>query len=95
MFIKETKKIKKRNVGNKGQGLVEYLIIVALIAVAGITVMKLLGQNIRAQYANIADSIQGKNTKKKEMDEVRDTHFKSRDMSDFFRGSTVRSEDSE
>lgn len=37
----------------KGQGLVEYLILVALIAVVSIGVVKIVGKNITSQYENI------------------------------------------
>lgn len=73
-----------------GQGLIEYLVIVALVAVAGITVMKVLGQNIRAQFAKVASVIQGQNPSDVHMDAIRRSQYKSRDMSDFFRGSTTR-----
>lgn len=74
----------------KGQGLIEYLIIVALVAVAGIAVMKVVGQNIHAQFATVANAIQGKSSTKAEMDEVRKSYYRKKDMSDFFRGSTNR-----
>ena len=38
---------------NNGQGLVEYLILVALIAVVSIGVVKVVGNNISTQYENI------------------------------------------
>ena len=38
---------------NKGPGLVEYLILVALIAVVSIGVVKIVGNNITTQYENI------------------------------------------
>lgn len=82
--------MQKRILNQKGQGLIEYLIIVALIAVAGITVMKVLGQNIRAQYARVSQAIQGKSSSHIEMQAVRDNQYKSRDLSDFFKGSTTR-----
>jgi Flp pilus assembly pilin Flp len=43
----------------RGQGMTEYIIIVALIAVAAIGVYSLLGQTIRNQTAGIAQEIAG------------------------------------
>ena len=74
----------------RGQGLIEYLVIVALVAVAGIAVMGVVGQNIQAQFANVAKAIQGDSSGKAEMDEVRQSYYRKKDMGDFFRGSVKR-----
>lgn len=42
-----------------GQGMTEYIIIVAVVAVAAIGVYSLLGQTIRNQTAGIAQEIAG------------------------------------
>lgn len=44
---------------NKGQGMTEYLIIVALIAVAAIGVYSFFGQSVRTQVAGLATEISG------------------------------------
>ncbi len=43
-----------------GQGMTEYIVIVALVAVAAIGVYSLLGQTIRNQTAGLALEISGK-----------------------------------
>lgn len=83
-------KLKRLKLNQKGQGLIEYLIIIALVAVAGISVMSVVGQNVRAQFAVVANSIQGKGAGKVKMDEVRDSHYQKRDMGDFFKGAATR-----
>lgn len=42
-----------------GQGMTEYIIIVALIAVAAIGVYSLFGQTIRSQVAGLAGEVSG------------------------------------
>lgn len=42
-----------------GQGMTEYIIIVALIAVAAIAVYQFFGQTIRSQMAGIAQEVAG------------------------------------
>lgn len=42
-----------------GQGMTEYIIIVALIAVAAIAVTQLFGKTIRAQMAGISQEVAG------------------------------------
>lgn len=44
----------------RGQGMTEYIIIVALIAVAAIAVSQLFGATIRNQIAGIAMEVSGK-----------------------------------
>ncbi len=48
----------KRN-SQRGQGMTEYIIIVALIAVAAIAVYQYFGQTVRNQTAAIANEIAG------------------------------------
>lgn len=44
---------------HQGQGMTEYLVVVALIAVAAIGVYSLLGQTLRSQTAGLALEISG------------------------------------
>ena len=43
----------------RGQGMTEYIIIVALIAVAAIGVYSLFGQTIRSQVSGLANEVAG------------------------------------
>lgn len=45
------------SVKEKGQGLVEYAIILALIAIVVITIMRLLGPKIGNVFSSINDSL--------------------------------------
>ena len=71
----------------KGQGLIEYLIIVAIVAVGSIAVIKVVGANINVQFANVAQALGGTDSRKKEAVAVTSTLYKKRDFSDFFEGS--------
>lgn len=71
----------------KGQGLVEYLIIVAIVAIGSISVIKVVGANIDVQFANVAQALGGNGSRKKEAHAVTETMYKKRDLSDFFEGS--------
>jgi pilus assembly protein Flp/PilA len=42
-----------------GQGMSEYLIIVALVAVAAIAIVSLFGNNIRTLFANSTNALAG------------------------------------
>ena len=43
-----------------GQGMTEYIVIVALIAIAAIAVYQFFGQTVRSQTAGIAQELSGK-----------------------------------
>ena len=49
----------KRNRKNRGQGMTEYIIIVALIAIAAIAVVTLFGDNIRQLFGASAGALTG------------------------------------
>lgn len=67
----------------RGQSLIEYLIIVALIAVGSIGVVRILSQNVYVRFANISNALQGKD-KSLKTEQVQESHYKKRDLSDFF-----------
>lgn len=78
--------IKKLNtrINRKGQGLIEYLVIVALMAIAAMSIMRVLSQTVQAKFANITQVMQGKTGAKIQTEAVQQKHFKKRDMGDFF-----------
>lgn len=78
----------KSHIKNKrGQGLVEYLIIVAIVAIGSISVIKVVGANIDVQFANVAQALGGTDSRKKTAHAVTESMYKKRDFSDFFEGS--------
>lgn len=88
--MKAFKQIKNK----KGQGLIEYLIIVAIVAVGSIAVIRAVGGNMNVQFANVALALGGKG-QKKPAHEVTDNMYKKRDFSNFFEGSVSPSKSSD
>jgi pilus assembly protein Flp/PilA len=76
---------------NSGQGLIEYLIIVALMAVATIGIVRVMGQTVSAKFATITHSLQGR-SKAVKADRIEESHFKNKDLGDFFHGSATKQE---
>lgn len=75
----------------RGQGLIEYLILVALMAVATIGIVRVLNKNVNAQFANIICGLQGRQCRNKaSLEKVEDSALKKRDLSDFLNGSRGR-----
>jgi pilus assembly protein Flp/PilA len=80
---KLTRKLKCK----KGQGLVEYLILVALIAVSTIGVIKVVGNNVATQYENINRALGAKNSQKLTVSNASDSSLKQKDLSNFLESS--------
>lgn len=74
---------------NRGQGLVEYLILVALMGVATIGVVRVCNQVLTTRFAKVAMAIQGKNDSVENVD-VNKSLYKKRDLGDFFEGAATR-----
>lgn len=51
----------RRKSGQRGQGMTEYVIVVALVGIAAIAVYQLFGSTVRSQTAGIAQELAGKN----------------------------------
>lgn len=51
--------MRKPKLNHQGQGLVEYLIIVALVAVASIGLIRALSHNVKVQFGKITNEIGG------------------------------------
>lgn len=71
----------------RGQGLVEYLIIVSLVAVATISVMKVVGQSVQVKFAQISKSLGASVEGNIENARVTETMHQKKDLRDFFQGS--------
>ncbi|HTH43986.1 MAG TPA: pilus assembly protein [Oxalicibacterium sp.] len=59
MKVKIARQAVKKSLRQYGQGMTEYIIIVALIAVAAIGVYSMFGQTIRGQVAGLAGEVAG------------------------------------
>lgn len=70
---------------SKGQGLVEYLILVCLIGAASIAVVSLVGKNIQEQYKNVSNALRG--SKKTQVSAPDRDVTESRGMDDFMDGA--------
>jgi Flp pilus assembly pilin Flp len=55
------RKLRRRR-GQRGQGMTEYIIIVALIAIGAIFVVTVFGNNIRALFGSSANALVGQST---------------------------------
>ena len=70
----------------RGQGLIEYLILVALMAVATIGIVRVLNQTVKSRFANAIHALQGTN-KRAKTDSVKTSDYQKSDLSDFMNGA--------
>ncbi len=78
---------KKLMLNKKGQGLIEYLILVSLIAVTTIGVIKVVGNNVATQYENINRAMGAKNSGKLAISNSSNSALKQKDLSNFMDSS--------
>ncbi len=71
--------------GKKGQGLVEYIILVALLAITSIAVVRVLGQALNSRLASISYAIQGER-RTPPVDAIPENHLRKRDLGNFMEG---------
>lgn len=72
---------------NKGQGLIEYLILIALMGVATIGIIRTLNQTIKSRFANAIYALQGRNQKAK-THSLKKEEYQRSDLSNFMSGSS-------
>lgn len=70
----------------KGQSLIEYLVLVCLIAVGSMAVIRVVGKNVRVQFANVSRALGGDDNKL-DYEKVNAEDYSKRDFSDFMNGA--------
>lgn len=68
----------------RGQGLIEYLVIVALMGVATIAIVRTMGAVVSSRFASVSSALQGKSFSDKV--EIDKSAYKKRDLGNFFDG---------
>lgn len=76
----------------KGQALIEYLIIVALVGVGSIALMRAVSQNINTRFADVVHALGGKVQGNRDAAEVSAHMYRKRDLTDFVNGTVNNKE---
>lgn len=71
----------------KAQGLVEYMILVALIAAGSIGVVRVVGYNVGIQYENINRALGAKSGNQLQAQSAEQSALNKKDLSDFLQGA--------
>ena len=68
---------------HRGQSLTEYLLLTALLAIASMGIVRLMGQSVAGKFAQITEAIQGGKATVQAPQGVSQDLYQKRDMSDF------------
>jgi pilus assembly protein Flp/PilA len=71
----------------RGQGLIEYLIIVALVSVGAIGIMKVISQNVRVHFTHIAEALGSKASDRPQKGEITKSMHSEKDFNNFWEGT--------
>lgn len=70
----------------KGQGMIEYIIIVSLVAVGSMALIQVLQQSLNYQFANVSKALGAKSEQKLKAPEITASMTQKKDMTDFMQG---------
>ena len=71
----------------RAQSLVEYMVLVALVAAGTIGVVRIVGQNIGIQYENINRALGAKTGEQLKTQNASQEQLARKDLADFLKGS--------
>lgn len=75
---------------NRGQGLIEYVILVALVGVATIGMVRVLQNSINVNLANVVHALQSDGKRRESFERVDANDLRKKDFSDFMNGASSR-----
>lgn len=75
---------------SRGQGLIEYVILVALVGVATMGMVRLLQNSINVNLANVVHALQSDGKRKESFERIESDDIRKKDFSDFMNGAANR-----
>ncbi len=79
-----------RHLGRRGQSLIEYMILVALMGVATLGMVRQLNHVVQGQIGNVINSLIGGSAPKLQFERVKQEDVNKKDLSNFMNGSGTR-----
>lgn len=78
-----------RNLKNKrGQSLIEYLVIVAIVAVGTMSIVRVVGKNVSVQFANVAKALGSGDDNQLKAEKLDSKMYSKKDLGNFLDGAT-------
>ena len=71
----------------RGQGLIEYLILVAIVAVGAIGIVRVVGANVSIQFTNIAKALGSGDGNQLKGETIDAKMYSKKDLSNFLSGA--------
>lgn len=75
---------------SKGQSLIEYVILVALIGVATLGMVRVLQKTVKVNMANVVHALQSDGKRKESHERLTESDLRKSDFSDFMNGAANR-----
>ncbi len=79
----------------KGQSLIEYVVLVAIIGVGTVVLVRKLQHTVSANMANVIHALQSDTKRKSSFIKVDESDVKMKDFTNFMNGTTDRASDSQ
>ncbi len=74
----------------RGQSLIEYVVLVALVGVATIGMVRLLQKSVKVNLANIIHALQSDGKRRESFERLTEDDLRKSDFSDFMNGAANR-----
>ena len=74
----------------RGQSLIEYVILVALVGVATIGMVRLLQKSVKVNLANVVHALQSDGKRKESQERVTEDDLRKADFGNFMNGAASR-----
>jgi pilus assembly protein Flp/PilA len=75
---------------SRGQSLIEYVILVALVGVATIGMVRILQSTVKVNFANIVHGLQSDPKRRESFEKIEASDFNKSDFTDFTNGAANR-----
>jgi hypothetical protein len=75
---------------SRGQGLIEYVILVALVGVATMGMVRLLQKSIKVNLGNVVHALQSDSKRKESHERITEDDLRKSDFNDFMNGAASR-----
>lgn len=71
----------------RGQGMIEYLIVVAVVAVGAIGIVRVVGANVSIQFTNVAKALGSGDGEAIKAENIDQKLYSKKDLSNFLTGA--------
>lgn len=75
---------------SRGQSVIEYVILVALVGVASMGMVRLLQKSVKVNLANVVHALQSDGRRKESHERISEEDVRKSDFSDFMNGAANR-----